>query len=696
MSAVRGWWELFPHRWQAEQAALTAAGWEWSVEDSRTERGVLGVLVSYPLPEKYRPLIALAPSGGRHSGVDESRVRLRVWYPASYPFFPPSVRDVDARLRLDRHREPLAGKLCLLQPEDWDLATTAAALLAQQMPRLLAAATSTVPPPAGSELPAAEPLGRYIPDRVGARVLVDSGWLIPPQATQGSLVVGFTSLADGDLGTGLVRLLTVEGQPVETFPDRLTQQFPVTTLGRWLRWDGLTPEMTAHRAWRDVEPLLQPLRIRAQGGPPLHAEPDVEVIGLLVPSEVGYRRRGEEWFFLVRQRCNPEPSGQTAGPGSGESPVDHADESPGNDPGGGPGGGWRNRLFHSAAAGAADVRSRAPATAGLADRGVLLVGVGALGGTVARELARAGIGLLDLLDGDVCDPATSCRQHAPAYLAGFTKISVLAHQLAETNPHTQVRAHCATLGVVQLTPDNEPDPHHQVAGLVGQADLVIDAAANPAVSRYLAALAVARHTPFLHVSATAGGYGGVVAAFPPTPESGCWWCMLHHRHHGTLPFPPEAPPETGTVVPLGCAEPTFTGTSADLTTVATHAARVAIDRLTHPSEEQAMRGDLYVAALRDHHDRPIPARWRTRRIPVHPDCPMRTHQPPAAEAPPRHDRGGAATAQPPTDGTVSTAAGAPVSRKAATARTLRTQQRTHTPTENGRAGAGPEPGPERR
>ena len=669
---MRGWWELLPHRWDRELAALSDAGWEWSVDDSLVEHGIRGLMVSYPVPEQYQAILGPGPAPHDQDGpaADHPQVpapvRLLVLYPAAYPFFQPSVRDVDDRMRLPRHREPIAGKLCLIQPEDWVVGMTAAELIDEQMPRMLAAATASEPPPTGWEVPASEPLGRYTPDHVGARILVDSQWPIPPETKQGGLIVGFTRFESGDLGSGLVKLLRVDGQLIETFPDRVSQQFPITAVGRWLRWDGFTPGMTAARVWASAEPLLEPLRLQGIDGSLPHLDPAVEVIGILVPSEVGYRQPGEEWFFAVRHRPDPDAS-------------------------------WRYELFHSAAAGEADMRSRSPATTALADRTVLLVGVGAIGGTVATELARAGIGRLDLVDGDVCDPATACRQYAPAMFAGYAKPAVLRQHLAETTPYVRVRAHCLTLGEVQLTPEGQPDPHHHLAHLIGHVDLVVDAAADPAVSRYLAALAAVRDTTFLHVSATGGGYGGIVAAIP-AKRPGCWWCMLHHRAEHTLPFPPAAPDPTGSLVPVGCAAPTFTGTSADLATIAVHAARVAIDRLTDEPRHLRMRGDLYVAALRDHHGRAIPVRWRTRPIPAHPDCPMQTlhgEQQHPADAPRSAERAATAPGAGPRTVTT-TAAGTPI-RKAATARTLTTPQRKRpSPTGAGsdrRGGARPESGP---
>ena len=157
-----------------------------------------------------------------------------------------------------------------------------------------------------------------------------------------------------------------------------------------------------------------------------------------------------------------------------------------------------------------------------------------------------------------------------------------------------------------MAAEGEPDPHSGLAHLIQHADLVIDTAADAAVTRYLAGLCWASSRPFLHASATAGAHGGIVALIRPG-AAGCWWCLLHHRRDQTFPFPPAADPVDGAVVPAGCTEPTFTGTGADLATIAAHAARTAI---AHLSRDPTPTGSvLYVAALRDHHGRPRPVSW---------------------------------------------------------------------------------------
>lgn len=599
-----GWWTAHPALWRRELDALTDAGWDWRIEETVAEDAVVAVHVDYPVPVEHSAVVRPANPAAQHAAGTPLLVPLLVRYPPTYPWFPPDVADLHHRLDLPRHRLPVTGTLCLVAGRDWRIGTTAAELLGVQMPRLLTAATATGPLPTGVEIPATEPVGNTLLHDAGPRVLVDGALSLPPEHHHGTLLVGFTRLSDGSLGAGAVKLIQAGPERLEPFPARLTDQFPVTVAGRWVRWDGFQPLLTPAALWRLAERSLEPLRLVDQHGAAVQPDPDLEVLGLLVPSETGYRTLGEEWLFLIRHRHDPPSSGAAE-----EAPTTRRERRPFD-------------LYRSTAAGPTDVAARTPATMTLRETRVLVVGVGAIGGTVAMQLARAGVGRLDLVDGDSVDPATACRQSAPACFAGFSKVSALQVLLGENNPHVAVAAHRVTIGTVQVAGEGQPNPHAGIAHLIRHADLVIDTAADRSVSRYLAALCAASGRPFLHASATAGAHGGIVALFP-TGAAGCWWCMLHHHHHQTLPFPPAAAPEAGIVVPIGCTTPTFTGTGADLDTIAAHATRTAIAQLT--GDPPGRGSVLYVATLRDPRGRAVPVSWRTRRIRRHPGCLMHRH-----------------------------------------------------------------------
>ena len=126
---------------------------------------------------------------------------------------------------------------------------------------------------------------------------------------------------------------------------------------------------------------------------------------------------------------------------------------------------------------------------------VLVVGVGALGSSVAQNLARSGAGTLVLVDRDVVDASNLARQvlfedrHARE---GALKVDAAREALARIGGPTLVEAHAA-----HLDADN-------VEELARGATLVVDGTDNLATRWLLNDFAVARGVPWV--------YGGVVGA----------------------------------------------------------------------------------------------------------------------------------------------------------------------------------------
>ena len=160
------------------------AGWAWRIEEAVADRGVIGVHVDYPVPAAYTTVVRPATPTAPDAAGGPVVVPLFVRYPPTYPWFPPDVADLQNRLDLPRHRQPVAGTLCLVAGRDWRIGTTAAELLRDQMPRLLAAATATGPLPAAAEIPAPEPVGNTLAHHAGAPGAVDGALTVPPRAPQ--------------------------------------------------------------------------------------------------------------------------------------------------------------------------------------------------------------------------------------------------------------------------------------------------------------------------------------------------------------------------------------------------------------------------------------------------------------------------------------------------------------------------------
>lgn len=81
-----------------------------------------------------------------------------------------------------------------------------------------------------------------------------------------------------------------------------------------------------------------------------------------------------------------------------------------------------------------------PNMARLFDAHVAVVGLGGVGGALALSLARAGIGHLTLIDGDIVAPSNLNRQMiASRSVIGQKKAEVCAQLIADINPEIEVR-----------------------------------------------------------------------------------------------------------------------------------------------------------------------------------------------------------------------------------------------------------------
>lgn len=508
-----GWPRRHPDRFAAECTALDAAGWTYKVHDTE---GRVTFTVQYPLPQP---------------GV---RAELTVWFPETYPHFPAEVYDPADSTGAVRHRDPVSGYLCLGHGRDHHPDELVADVLARQLPKLLAAENLVADDPANADH--AGDTGWAVragledatvgyglgSDRLSATVVV-ADVAIPAHLDGGALEVRYPRdlVRQGRFATGVVTRIWGEDFDSELTSFGIRAEFPVIEVGRWMRDPGYQVGQAADEVWARIEPLLPPLE-QTHAGPDEQAEPDSapdggqdrrasETIGLLVPdTETTYRRSGESWVFLRRTTLTLT---------STEAPVEAR---------------W---LATAAHLNTEAVHQRTPDAATLAEKTVVLVGCGAIGHQIAIDLARTGVGTLLLIDGDVIDPATASRQHAPLLAAGHPKVTELATSLTASNPTCNIRAWPLH---VQMLWEKRRGKVSEVAAAtraaVARADLVIDATANATVTSFLGAIRRNQGRPFLAVAGTAGIWGGWVACLAPVRGTGCVECLTHHRSDPASPL----------------------------------------------------------------------------------------------------------------------------------------------------------------
>jgi molybdopterin-synthase adenylyltransferase len=173
---------------------------------------------------------------------------------------------------------------------------------------------------------------------------------------------------------------------------------------------------------------------------------------------------------------------------------------------------------------------------------VAVVGIGGLGGTIARNLARVGVGGLVLIDGDVFSEDNLNRQEfASEEVIDRPKVEVAAGEIAKIN------------GAVEVTAIEKQVDADDLTVLLPGCAAAVDALDSIPSRFALSDAATAAGVPLVHGSVA--GFAGQVAVIGPT--AGGFTAIFGDR---------EGLPEKGVEVSLGNL-PGVVGTVANIQTV---------------------------------------------------------------------------------------------------------------------------------
>ena len=512
---------------------------------------------------------------------------------AVYPELFPYVRfQVFARgLDLPRHQNPFEGNLCLIGRSTWNWRTTdtVAGYMTDpgRMAALLVSARSEDRAAvAHLEESQAEPFSEYYAYAPESMLLVDSAWDLPAGVTYGELEIGVQSAGDGHL-RGIVRTVRGPDKTVLAEADgAIASRGKEKVRARWLRV---------------TEPLKAPdgcglLRLIEQRNAQI-ARPrwksiggrQTDIVGVVFPEELREGVTSDGWVFVVRQ-------------------------------------GRKDEQVFAARAGRysrGDLGTRIPELGALAGKRIAVFGLGGIGAPGAIEFARAGAGELRLLDHDFIDPGTAVRWPLGLGAAGLAKTTALPAFIAQHYPFTAVRPCDRRIGDIVIDPDSDRASDHDVLDeMLDGADLVFDATAEPGLHHLLCDQAWERGIPYVTAYATHGAWGGLVALLDPRAPTGCWVCLQRALYeHKTIAEPPFDP--AGTVQPVGCADPTFTGAGFDVIERALEMVRVAAGALCAgaPGGYPVALWNVAVLSLRDAGGARVPPQWKTHELLRDPGCP---------------------------------------------------------------------------
>lgn len=583
MTSAQPWWEteVGRARLEYELHALSEAGIPTERDEASFESGIARLIV--------------------HPLVNGRREKMFVTFSDSYPYFRFVV--TAPGLALKRHQHPFAKNLCLIgrASENWRTTDTVAGLLASQLETTVDAGLDagldagfdgTRNDFVGLEEPQAEPFSDYYP-YTAAMIQVDSAWKIPPSSTRGELLLGIIALRS-----------TVEGAPPQLQAIVLEMRDQTGALlgevapairDRYGS-ESLRARWTRAQARIESDDPAEVFRIAAQldakGSAPHWSTPTsnpkgetvhYQVRGVVFPEESAVSPSTDGWVFVVAiERATLTKNGgvgfQIPRKGFRPPPRQKAIQP--------------ERRYYFARAGRsgeADLLARIPELFELKNATVAVFGAGCIGAPSILEFARAGVKELRILDNDVVDPGASVRWPFGMSMGGRYKVEVLADQIAEHFPYTRVVPIIHEIGNVRGSGRSEAEILNL---MLDDSNLIYDATAEPGVQRFLAEIARRRGLPYIAVSGTQGGWGGVVTRIRPKVTQGCWLCSQLDE---TLPIP--AAKTVDGVQPMGCANPTFTGAGFDMSELALHGVRLAVSTLSAGKEGGYPSADWDIAVI---------------------------------------------------------------------------------------------------
>jgi molybdopterin/thiamine biosynthesis adenylyltransferase len=586
---VQPWWERHPGRLESELAHLDHAGVAHTIDEDFRAHGVL------------RLAVALHVAG-------YGDVEGHVLFPDFYPYVRAEV--YLPSLKLAHHQNPIVKNVCLISRDtrSWKTTDTVAWLLTSQLPAALAAGTAkTADADSAADLgedAQAEPVSDYLIYSPAAMMLIDGAWAVPAGVISGDLTASYRgpvppSAAPNEHTLGVVtEIRDTRGALLHEGLAPAILAGPAAVLrGRWSRTTQPLTDLSAEALWTVAE------QADPQGGRSGLRGAPAQLRCLMFPEEVAWRQHGEGWLFLLRVPGKPGKPPSVSNPKKRRGHPGTPDQF------------W---LIRTGRAGREDLAARAPELQGLDSKCVAIIGAGALGSSIADNLAKAGLGRLRLLDRDVLEPGNTIRHASFLNQSGLPKAVAAAMLAAARNPYVETYSTGIALGGVH-EPGQLSD-YEALDELLQGCHLVIDATAELGLQALLADESRSRGLPYLGVSATNGVWGGMTFLIPAGSDA-CYRCLQYHFDDGTIGLPPASP--SGHVQPPGCASPTFTGAGFDLEQISTHAVRVAVAALLdgHAHGYPQCPENVAVLSLRDKRGAPMLPTWTGHTLYRHSACP---------------------------------------------------------------------------
>ena len=223
---------------------------------------------------------------------------------------------------------------------------------------------------------------------------------------------------------------------------------------------------------------------------------------------------------------------------------------------------------------------------------VAIVGCGSMGSKVAASLARAGIGKLVLIDGDLLLPENLVRNDLDWGAVGLNKPDGVKRRVEKISPSIKVVVRRLELGGQESTAATD-----SALTQAGSCDVIVDATSDPQVFNLCGAVARNERKVLVWGEVFAGGVGGIIARLRPDADP-----LPHAARRQVLEWCADrgkAPPDGAEVqyeLTFSADAPPLVADDADVTVIAGHLAKITLDALVHT--ETTFPQSAYAIGLR--------------------------------------------------------------------------------------------------
>ena len=214
--------------------------------------------------------------------------------------------------------------------------------------------------------------------------------------------------------------------------------------------------------------------------------------------------------------------------------------------------------------------------ASLGAKKVGILGSGSLGSKVAVTLARSGVRSFVLVDGDILQPGNLVRHELDARAVGAHKVHGLEERIGTVASQAEVNVWRVVLGGQESSATTS-----SVLNDLGSCDLVIEATADPQAFNFAAAAARSANKPMVWTEIYAGGIGGFVGrvrpGIDPPPHTARRQYLAWCRDQKAPWIGDDQDYDSQALNGL-----TLIAADADVSVIAGHASRLALDTLMRP------------------------------------------------------------------------------------------------------------------